>query len=336
MASNNPLRSGRPGLRRWWTASAGIVLLAVVLPSGSACRGEQPRLNRPNGVAVAADGTLLVVDKNNYRVARLDPGGIFLTWFGGLGDRARDLPAPYDIALGPGGKIYVSDRSYGDGGGYKSHDGVKVFSAEGRFLREVGGQDYRPGDPNNGPYGLDVDSAGNVYIADYHRNRIRKFDAGGELVMVLGRHGLGPGELNGPNDVAVDEERGFLYVVESKNARVQKFTLDGEHVRSFGRFGRDEDEFSYPQYVDLDAEGNLYVSDMGNRRIKKYDPEGRFLRAFAPTGAAALFDCQLMGVTVRPVPSGDGSHRHEILAVDTMNNRILVFDEAAGLKAVLG
>jgi len=330
------MRGVRAGRGRWWRIGAGIALLAAFLPWGSACREEVPRLNRPNGVAVAADGTLLVVDKNHYRVARLDPGGGFLSSFGGLGERRRNLPAPYDIALGPGGKIYVSDRSYGDGGGYKSHDGVKVFSAEGRFLREIGGQDYRPGDPTNGPYGLDVDSAGNVYVADYHRNRIRKFDASGELVMVLGRHGVGPGELNGPNDVAVDEEGGFLYVVESKNARVQKFTLDGEHVETFGHFGRGEEAFSYPQYVDLDKEGNLYISDMGNRRIKKYDPAGRFLRAFSPTGDDVLSDCQLMGVTVRPVPSGDGSHRHEILAVDTMNNRILVFDEAHGLKAVLG
>jgi DNA-binding beta-propeller fold protein YncE len=308
-------------------------LLGVLLAAGACARPERV-LNRPNGVAVAADGTLLVVDKNHYRVVRLDAEGRFLEAFGGLGDSARHLPAPYDIALGPDGAIYVCDRAYSNGGSYKDHDGVKVFSPEGRFLREVGGEDYAAGEANNGPYGLDVDSGGNVWIVDYHRNRVRRYDPEGILVAAFGAQGEGPGELNGPNDVAVDESRGVVYVLEAINARVQRFTLDGTPLSTFGRYGRDDESFSYPQYLDLDPEGNLYITDMGNRRIKKYSPDGRYLAAIAPPDDG--LDRQFLGLTVRRLPGSGGRERHEILVADTLNNRILVFDEETGLRATLG
>jgi sugar lactone lactonase YvrE len=313
-----------------------ITGLAAVLVVTGGCAAGPRGLNRPNGVAVAGDGSLLVVDRNHYRVVRLDDTGAEIDWFGGLGDEPQDLPSPYDIAVGPEGRIYVCDRAYSPGGGYKDHDGVKVFSADGRFLREVGGQDYASGDPTNGPYGLDVGSSGNVYIADYHRNRIRVYDSRGELLRSFGERGAGPGQFSGANDVVVDEERGFLYVIEAINARVQKLTLEGEHVQSFGHYGREEDALSYPQYADLDGDGNIYVSDMGNRRVKMYDASGNFVRSFAPTDGAESNDWQLMGVTVRQVRIGPRSTRQEILAVDTLNNRILVFDESARVAATLG
>lgn len=326
---------GRPPASAAPAASLAVLAASLAVLAG-ACAPGPTGLNRPNGVAVAPDGTLLVVDKNHYRVVRMDESGRVLSQFGGLGDRPHHLPAPYDIAVGPGGEIYVCDRAYSPGGGFKDHDGVKIFSPDGRFLREVGGQDYGSDDPTNGPYGLDVDSAGNVYIADYHRNRIRVYDAAGELLRSFGRQGEGPGEFNAPNDVAVDEARGVVYVVEAINARVQKLTLEGEPLLSFGRYGPEEDAFSYPQYADVDADGNVYVSDMGNRRIKMYDPDGRFLRAFAPAAAAGLPDWQLMGLTVRQVRSGPKVIRREVLAVDTLNNRILVFDETARVTAIVG
>jgi len=308
------------------------LLLAVCLLT-SACAADARLLNRPNAVAVARDGSLLVVDKNHYRVARLDPAGKFLGEFGGLGHSPGSLPAPYDIALGPTGEIYLCDREYAPGGAFKDHDGVKVFAADGQPLREIGAQDYKEGESNNGPYGLDVDSDGNVYVADYHRDRIRQFDHRGSLVRTIGHPGSGPGELGGPNDVAVDEARGIIYVLESVNSRVQSFTLDGAPLARFGRFGSENDALSYPQYLDLDSEGNLYISDMGNRCIKKFSPRGDFLQAFSPPAAAGA-DSQLMGVTVRP-PSRPGG-AVQVLAVDTLNNRILVFDPLARLQATLG
>lgn len=322
-------RAGRPRVRLLAVAILPAALALVLC----ACAHGGPLLNRPNGVAVAADGTLLIVDKNHYRVVRLDRSGKVLGEFGGLGHSPGSLPAPYDIAIGKTGEIYVCDREYADGGAYKDHDGVKVFDAAGRLIREIGAQDYQEGDANNGPYGLDVDSAGNVFIADYHKGRVREFDASGLLVQVIGRPGSGPGELNGPNDVAVDEDRGVIYVLEAVNARVQSFALDGRPLGSFGRFGRGDGELSYPQYLDLDAEGNLYVSDMGNRRIKKFSPSGEFLQAFVPPPSSGD-DWQLMGLTVRD--AGGAGSAIEILAVDTRNNRILVFDGQSRLEATLG
>ena len=178
-----------------------------------------------------------------------------------------------------------------------------------------------------------MDSSGNVYLADYHRDRIRVFGPEGSLRLTFGTSGAGPGELGGPNDVAVDEERGLLYVVESVNARVQQFTLDGRPLRTFGHYGREADGLSYPQYLDVGPGGILYVSDMGNRRIQRYAPDGTRLSPFAPPAEGAAADWQLLGVTVtRPRDGGPA----EVLAVDTLNNRILVFDEDGRMTRVLG
>ena len=128
-----------PSVKRSTRLPAALCLLFA------GCAADARLLNRPNAVAIAHDGSLLVVDKNHYRVARLDPSGKLVGEFGGLGHSPGSLPAPYDIALGPDGEIYLCDREYAPGGAFKDHDGVKVFSSDGQPLREIGAQDYKEG-----------------------------------------------------------------------------------------------------------------------------------------------------------------------------------------------
>src|SRR5262249_49723759 len=74
----------------------------------------------------------------------------------------------------------------------------------------------------NGPHGVAVDVAGNVYVADQNNNRIQKFSDTGTYLGQWGSLGSGNGQFNSPYSVATDAA-GDVYVADLSNHRIQKF-----------------------------------------------------------------------------------------------------------------
>jgi len=119
------------------------------------------------------------------------------------------------------------------------------------------------------PFGVAVDSAGNVYVADSYNYRIQKFDAGGTYLAKWGSYGAGEGQFSGPWDVAVDSA-GNVYVADTGNDRIQKFDAGGTFLAQWGSYGEGEGQFSYPSGLAVDGAGNVYVADSWNHRIQKF------------------------------------------------------------------
>jgi hypothetical protein len=71
-------------------------------------------------------------------------------------------------------------------------------------------------------FGVAVDSAGYVYVADYYNNRIQKFSSTGTFLAKWGAYGNGDGQLKNPIGVAIDSA-GYVYVSDYYNNRIQKF-----------------------------------------------------------------------------------------------------------------
>jgi DNA-binding beta-propeller fold protein YncE len=307
-------------MTRWLNSVSFLLVLSLLL---AGCASTPAGLLRPNGVAVAADGSLYVMDRGNYRVVHLTADGQELASFGRLGTAPDQIYSGWDTALDPQGNVYIcnSDR---DENGDITHDGVKVFSPSGDFLRQVGGQDYSYEETNATPYGLDVDAAGRVYVADFNLNTMRVFDAEGRLLgTFFGQTGSGPDEFNGLNDVAVDDVRGLLYICDSINSRIKEYALTtlptGEitltHRLTFGSYGSGPGQFSYPQYLAVDeSTGRLYVNDMANYRLQIFDPTGQYLGEMTPPGVSAW---QGMGLAV-----GEGGI---VYNADALNNVIWAF-----------
>jgi trimeric autotransporter adhesin len=136
----------------------------------------------------------------------------------------------------------------------------------------------------NGPSGVAVDAAGNVYIADITNSCIRRV-FNGIITTVAGNGTLGfsgdngpalGAELHQPHGVAVDTA-GNLYIADTFNKRIRKVsngvitTIAGTGVAGFsGDNGPAiSAQLNFPFGVAVDAAGNIYIADSNNYRIRE-------------------------------------------------------------------
>ena len=156
----------------------------------------------------------------------------------------------------------------------------------------------------NVPWGVHIDNAGNLYIADSQYHRVRKVDTSGNITTIAGTGyqgfsgdgGQGSlAELNEPLRVFVDGA-GNVYIGDTSNNRVRKVDTDGiiTTVAGNGTGGFSGDggpaisaSLRFPWGVHVDGTGNLYIADFFNRRIRKVDTSG-IITTVAGNGTAGF------------------------------------------------
>lgn len=162
------------------------------------------------------------------------------------------------------------------------------------------------------PWGLTVDSAGNLWVADKLNNRVEEFNSKGEFVLMFGLEvnkttkgnictaasgntcgvgivGSGNGAFSEPLDVAVTSG-GDLWVTDRGNKRVQKFNSKGEYLAQFGSSGNGNGQFTEPWGIDIAADGSIWVADALYYRVQQFSSAGSWIRTVAvdgPRGVAA-------------------------------------------------
>lgn len=198
----------------------------------------------------------------------------FVTGGSGGESAANDLLAkPYAVAVHRG-RIFVSDTVARV---------VKVFDVpEGRYF--IIGED-EPGRLIK-PLGIDVDEAGNVYVADGSSKHIVIYDRDGKFLRQWG----GPSMFDRLTSVTVDKKGERLYVVDiggvkSENHRVRVMDAhSGKLLFDIGKRGSGAGELNLPRDVAIGKDGILYVVDGGNFRVQVFSAEGKFLRMFGSVG----------------------------------------------------
>jgi hypothetical protein len=102
----------------------------------------------------------------------------------------------------------------------------------------------------NDPEGLDVDAAGNVYVADRDNHRIQKFNSQGSFLLAWGSSGTGNGQFNHPLAVRVSAD-GTVLVGDGDNERMQAFTGNGTFLFTWGTTGSAAGQFNQPVGIAL-------------------------------------------------------------------------------------
>lgn len=186
----------------------------------------------------------------------------------------------------------------------------------------------------NSPTNIAVNDSGDVFVADYQNNRIRKIAKNGQVSTVAGSgvKGSKDGEalyatFNLPYDLVFDK-KGNLYVSDMANHKIRKITQDGQVLTLAGSSSGmangkgSQAQFHYPRGLAVDSLGNVYVADSENSVIRKITPEG-VASTFAGCGSSPDFvDGQALLASFR-YPTGlefgpDGS----LYIADTANRRL--------------
>lgn len=186
----------------------------------------------PTGITIDQQGTLYVVDRSNQRIRKISPSGVTTTLAGngvagytnGVGT-AASFYSPSDVAVDLQGNVYVAE--------WQNHC-VRKITPGGVVSTLAGGagSGYADGSGSaakfNTPYGINIDTQGNLYVAEWFNHCIRRVTPSGVVTTLLGNGTSGFAEGTGvlarfssPVGIAVDEQ-GILYVGDQSNQRIRK------------------------------------------------------------------------------------------------------------------
>jgi sugar lactone lactonase YvrE len=276
------------------TAGGIVSTLAGGIAGGSTDgAGRLAQFYYPEGVAVDRAGNVYVADTQNQTIRKITAAGVVTTLAGaagvigsadGTGSAAR-FWIPRGVAVDSAENVYVADCI---------NNTIRKITPDG-VVSTLAGLAGNAGSADgagsaarfNNPYGVAVDQAGNVYVADSLNSAIRKITSGGVVSTLAGLPGNygsadGPGSTARffqPDGVAVDCA-GNVYVTDCNNETIRKITSEGV-VRTLagltfspgstdgpGSVAR----FFLPYGVAVDQAGNVYVGDMGNYTIRRGFP----------------------------------------------------------------
>jgi hypothetical protein len=261
--------------------------------SGDGGPATAAQLANPTGLALTADGGILIADWASYVVRKVSASGM-ITRVAGTGKpgtsgdggsaTAAELNLPMGLAVTADGGFLIAEAS----------SCVRKVSSSGTITRVAGtGKPGNSGDDGPAtdallefPVGLAITADGGFLIADSLGHVVRKVSASGTITRVAGTGIAGNGgddgaatdaQLNGPFGLSATADGGFL-IADAGNNVVRKVSADGTITRvagtgTAGYSGDDgvatEAQLNEPWGVAATADGGFLVSEPNNHTVRK-------------------------------------------------------------------
>jgi trimeric autotransporter adhesin len=296
----------------------GCAQIREVTPAGTittvAKRPTSSSQFNPAGVAVTGSGTIFASSFAETLIVKVNASGMLTTVAGNgiysySGDggpaTSAQLSHPTSLVIDSAGNLVIADFG---------NNRVRRVSPAGVITLVAGGAAGYPNDGGSAtsaglrsPSGLALDATGNLYIAEFSGNRIRRVSPGGIITTVAGNGSAGytgdggpatNAQLNGPGGLAVDS-LGNLFIADSRNAVVRRLSVTGilSTVAGNGKVGYSGDggpatsaQLSTPTSVAIDTAGNLYIADWNNSRIRLVSATNQTITTFAGGGTQSPGD----------------------------------------------
>jgi DNA-binding beta-propeller fold protein YncE len=245
------------------------------------------QFKKAEGIALSADGTVIVLDAGNARIQRVE-----------VSNKLKTEPVAPNLQT----KLTVSgpSRSWQQAASALASFGddlyaylplagqFAVFDADGKVKSRFGTKDAKSPGSLSGTKGFAVSRKLGLYASDTPKNRIQHYAIDGtHKAAIAESSGMfdskkKEGRVSDPRGVAVNDA-GTVYVADAGNRRISAFSPEGAFLFAFGpQVG--PHSLVEPAALAWDKGRFLYFTDRGLRKVFKVEPSGALIAAWGEEG----------------------------------------------------
>jgi hypothetical protein len=303
--------------------------------NGDGLPALQANITQPQAIVFDASGNLFAGGYGDFRIRRIDAVSGLVSTVAGTGESgmtgdggpalAARVTEPGVLALDAAGRLFFADH-----GAYSAVR--KLTTSSGIVTRVMGNDSYLYCGDNvpaafacfSQARGLDVDTAGNLLIADGSNNRVRRISAANGRIATLAN-------VINTSPVGIEHDAAGNTYFSSPSSphrvyRIDAITGISSVFAGAGGFGSAGDGglatsamLASPHDQAVDSAGNVFIADRSNHRIRKVDAVTRIITTYAGNGFPATPNSSF---------SGDGS---PATSVNLNNPRLVEIDPAGNL-----
>ena len=320
-----------------WEAQNSIFSKAYSLNSD---RNQQEGYHDPFGIVIDQAGNTFIAEAGDHnRILKVDKTGRIEVFAGGVEGyadsveistdkgktmRAAQFHTPSGLAIDARGNLYVADTGNHRIRKISPHGVVTTVAGDG----QAGFRDGAAAQAQfNGPIGVAVDKAGNVYVADTYNDKIRMIQSDGTVKTIAGgdmpgmQDGVGAAALFDTPSHIVMNSKAELIVTDTRNNAVRKIATIGDAFGQVSTLIASDPKntnalMRRPVGLAVTHDDYVYVSELSHGRILQIAPDGT--------------SRGLTGVDIDIIPGDDTSPRmtHPVALAVNPHGTLLVSDSA--------